>query len=89
MNQLDIYLNKDDGKVNHQKDQRIKLVYINEIVKGSFLITEFCNGEVNHYMQKSGEEPVLTNTFSYSEDDSLYPSMATHIYNIAIGSQSA
>jgi hypothetical protein len=87
MNQLDIYLNKDDGKVHHQTDQRIKLVYINEIIKGSFLITEFCNGEVKHYTQRLGEEPVLTNRLPYSEDDSLHPSMAAHIYNAAIGNQ--
>lgn len=87
MNQLDIYLNLDDAKDHHQKKQRFKLVYIDEVVHGSFLITEFCNGEVRHYTQKSGEQPVLNSTQPYSSSDSLYPSLANHIYASAIGDQ--
>lgn len=87
MNQLDIYLKQDDAKDHHQKKQRFKLVYIDEVVHGSFLITEFCNGEVRHYTQKSGEQPVLNNTQPYSSSDSLYPSLASHIYASAIGDQ--
>lgn len=87
MNQLDIYLNLDDSGKNHQEKQRFKLVYIDEVVHGSFLITEFCNGEVRHYTQKSGEQPVLNNTQPYSSSDSLYPSLASHIYASAIGDQ--
>lgn len=87
MNQLDIYLKQDDAKDHHQKKQRFKLVYIDEVVHGSFLITEFCNGEVRHYTQKSGERPVLNNTQPYSSSDSLYPSLANHIYASAIGDQ--
>ncbi|EMM6943340.1 hypothetical protein TUM12151_32030 [Morganella morganii] len=87
MNQLDIYLKQDDVKDHHQKKQRFKLVYIDEVVHGSFLITEFCNGEVRHYTQKSGEQPVLNNTQPYSSSDSFYPSLAIHIYASAIGDQ--
>ncbi|MGJ3349409.1 hypothetical protein AAZR23_07925 [Morganella sp. Je.2.23] len=87
MNQLDIYLNRGDVKDHHQKKQRFKLVYIDEVVHGSFLITEFCNGEVRHYTQKSGEQPVLNNTQPYSKDDSLHPSLAEHIHALAVGNQ--
>lgn len=87
MNQLDIYLKQDDAKDHHQKKQRFKLVYIDEVVHGSFLITEFCNGEVKYYSQRSGEMPVLNNTLPYSKDDSLHPSLAEHIHALAVGGQ--
>ncbi|HAT1515639.1 TPA: hypothetical protein I8W54_004029 [Morganella morganii] len=85
MNQLDIYLKQDDVKEHQQKKQLFKLVYIDEVVHGSFLITEFCNGEVKYYSQRSGEMPVLNNTLPYNKDDSLHPSLAEHIYELATG----
>lgn len=87
MNQLDIFLNKGDEGGHHQKAQLFKLVYIDEVVQGSFLITEFCNGEVKYYTQRSGENPVLNNTLPYSKNDSLHSSLAEHIHTLAIGDQ--
>lgn len=80
MNQLDIYLGRSHGDLANE----VKLVHVNELVKGSFLITEFCNGEVKYYTQKEGQEPVLNNALAYSDDNSLHPSLAEYIYQSAI-----
>ncbi|RUT65188.1 hypothetical protein CKG00_01275 [Morganella morganii] len=87
MNQLDIYLNRDDVKGHHQKKQLFKLVYIDEVIQGSFIITEFCNGEVKYYTQRTGEKPILNNTLPYNKDDSLHSSLSEHIHTLAIGVQ--
>ncbi|MGC4885027.1 hypothetical protein ACON3F_20140 [Providencia hangzhouensis] len=84
MNQLDIYLNKESQGGLLSGNERFKLVFMNEILKGKFLITEFSNGEVKYYTQMQGQEPVLTNTMPYDESDSPHSRMALDIVERAL-----
>ncbi|HHP7419521.1 TPA: hypothetical protein ACSC6I_000628 [Providencia rettgeri] len=84
MNQLDIYLNKESRNGLLSGNERFKLVFMDEIFKGKFLITEFSNGEVKYYTQMQGEEPVLTNTMPYNESDSPHSRMALDIVDRAL-----
>ncbi|MEQ4710688.1 hypothetical protein ABN057_00120 [Providencia alcalifaciens] len=84
MNQLDIYLNKESRNGLLSGNERFKLVFMDEIFKGKFLITEFSNGEVKYYTQIQGQEPVLTNTMPYDESDSPHSRMALDIVERAL-----
>lgn len=84
MNQLDIYLGRTDNNETLLGLRSSKLVFIYEIVKGVFHITEFSNGEVRYYTQEEGKEPVLTDTATYVEGKNPQSRMVTSILNDAL-----
>ncbi|MDS0789609.1 hypothetical protein OSB94_16045 [Proteus vulgaris] len=84
MNQLDIYLNKESKGGLLSGNERFKLVFVDEVFSGKFLITEFSNGWVKYYTQMQGAEPILTNTMPYDESDSPHSRMALDIVERAL-----
>ncbi|HEM8307469.1 hypothetical protein AB7W86_01060 [Providencia rettgeri] len=75
----------DDGESHHIKNQSFKMVFMNELVDGKFIITEFSNGEISFYTQEKGKEPILNKTMPYDEGDSTYSTMALDIMKRSLG----
>ncbi|MEQ5430534.1 hypothetical protein [Providencia huaxiensis] len=75
----------DDGESHYIKNQSFKMVFMNELVDGKFIITEFSNGEISFYTQEKGKEPILNKTMPYDEGDSTYSTMALDIMKRSLG----
>lgn len=80
MNQLDIYLNKEVEGWDLRCESS-KLVVVREILEGQFNITEISNGEIRHYQQRHGEEPILFSTIPCNKETSDHPKMILSILN--------
>ncbi|MEX9842809.1 hypothetical protein AB7X06_16830 [Providencia rettgeri] len=78
-------IEKDGCDFNHVKKQIFKMVFMNELVDGKFIITEFSNGEISFYTQEKGKEPILNKTMPYNESDSTYSTMALDIMKRSLG----
>ncbi|WP_318836738.1 MULTISPECIES: hypothetical protein [unclassified Providencia] len=85
MNTVDILRSKDGRNHDHVKKQIFKMVFMNELVDGEFIITEFSNGEISFYTQEKGKEPILNKTMPYNESDSTYSTMALDIMKRSLG----
>nr|WP_282561446.1 hypothetical protein [Providencia rettgeri] len=78
-------IEKDGCDFNHVKKQIFKMVFMNELVDGKFIITEFSNGEISFYTQEKGKETILNKTMPYNESDSTYSTMALDIMKRSLG----